>query len=271
MLGLVYSWLVSPVKYIDAPPYALRADYKDEYRALIAVAYLYSHDLLRAQDRLAQLQDNQPARTLTMQAQRALAEGQPEEVVQGLSDLAVAMSQVITPSINSTQTTPGAAWLPALEVSSDINTLPENTSPSGTVTIIPPQDPQELSTAQVTPQILPGSTQAGLYVLKDVQLVCDSTQSMPLIEVEIMDSSGQPQAGKEVLVTWMDGQDHFFTGLKPELGVGYGDFLMTPAVVYSVKLAEGGQAASNVLASQCSGSDGSQYWGSWLLTFMQSR
>ena len=44
-MGLVYSWVISPVRYIDAPPYALRQDYKDEYRALVASAYLYSNDL----------------------------------------------------------------------------------------------------------------------------------------------------------------------------------------------------------------------------------
>ena len=59
-MGLFYSWVISPVKYVDAPPYALRADYKDEYRALVAAAYMYSSDLVRAQDRLAQLKDDQP-------------------------------------------------------------------------------------------------------------------------------------------------------------------------------------------------------------------
>jgi hypothetical protein len=31
ILGLVYSWEISPVKYVDAPPSALRADFKDDF------------------------------------------------------------------------------------------------------------------------------------------------------------------------------------------------------------------------------------------------
>lgn len=69
-IGLIYSWVISPVKYVDAPPYALRADYKEEYRLLVASAYMYSSDLVRAQNRLAQLKDDNPAQSVAMQAQR---------------------------------------------------------------------------------------------------------------------------------------------------------------------------------------------------------
>lgn len=96
-LGLLYSWIVSPVKYIDAPPYALREDYKDEYRALIAAAYLYDGDLARAQDRLAQLNDEETAQSMTIKAQQALAQGYPEEEVRALGILALALGQGITP------------------------------------------------------------------------------------------------------------------------------------------------------------------------------
>ena len=36
-----------------------------------------------------------------------------------------------------------------------------------------------------------------------------------------------PYPSVELVVTWDEGEDHFFTGLQPELGLGYGDFLMT--------------------------------------------
>jgi hypothetical protein len=98
-LGLVYSWVVSPVRYIDAPPSALRADYKDDYRVLIAVAYLYSDDLVRAEDRLAQLKDDESATTLAMQAQRALAEGHSEEEIYALKTLANALNGNLAPGM----------------------------------------------------------------------------------------------------------------------------------------------------------------------------
>jgi len=92
-LGLVYSWVISPVEYVNAPPYALRADFKDEYRALIAAAYLYSYDLIRAEDRLAQLKDDDVLQSLTKQAQKALTEGHPEAEVRALGSLALALGQ----------------------------------------------------------------------------------------------------------------------------------------------------------------------------------
>lgn len=98
-LGLVYSWVVSPVRYVDAPPSALRADYKDDYRVLIAVAYLYSDDLVRAEDRLAQLKDDESATTLAMQAQRALAEGHSEEEIYALKTLANALNGNLAPGM----------------------------------------------------------------------------------------------------------------------------------------------------------------------------
>ncbi len=96
-LGLVYSWLISPVRYVDAPPYALRADYKDDYRIMVAFAYQYSHDLLRAEGRLAQLKDDNPAQALALQAQRAQAEGRPSQEVDALNTLAMAIGGNVSP------------------------------------------------------------------------------------------------------------------------------------------------------------------------------
>ena len=73
----------------------------------------------------------------------------------------------------------------------------------------------------------------------------------------------------ELVVTWDEGENHFFTGLKPELGLGYADFVMTPSVVYSVRLADGGQPVNDLTAAECQAEDGSRFWGSWLLIFVQ--
>jgi len=145
--GLGYSWMVSPVKYIDAPPYSLREDYKEQYRVLVAVAYLYSGDLLRAQDRLVQLKDADISTTLAMQAQRALAEGHPEEEVRALSLLASALNKAIPPTSveptstpNILQSTPPLAASPTIE-------LP---APSATIT-----STIGLSETQTAPQLTP--------------------------------------------------------------------------------------------------------------------
>jgi hypothetical protein len=256
-MGLFYSWVISPVKYVDAPPYALRADYREEYRALVAAAYMYSHDLVRAQDRLKELKDDNPAQSITMQAQRALAEGQPEAVIRALSLLASALVQNGIPASPSLDT-----LIPS--TTSPDSSQEENAPPSNTLqTLVPSTPPGALPTSISSPP--PGIA----FVLQDSSLICNIDQPDPLIQVEVQDAAGQPLPGIELTVSWAEGVDAFFTGLQPELGLGYGDFLMTPNVVYSVRPADGGQEVNDLIATECVADDGSRYWGSWMLTFIQ--
>ncbi len=122
ILGLVYSWEISPVKYVDAPPSALRADYKDDYRLLVALAFASNHDLLRAESRLAQLKDDQIIQSLTIQAERTLAEGGPQVDVQALTSLSDALGGSVTPA------SPGEGSDNLSEPSPD--TTQESTAPS---------------------------------------------------------------------------------------------------------------------------------------------
>jgi hypothetical protein len=111
-LGLVFSWWISPVKYVDAPPSTLRAGYKDEYRALIASAYLYNQDLLRAEGRLAQLKDDDLVQVLARQAQKAMVDTHPKEEIQALNALSLALSGVATPETTGHPPLPEATPMP---------------------------------------------------------------------------------------------------------------------------------------------------------------
>jgi hypothetical protein len=274
-IGLFYSWVISPVKYIDAPPYALRADFKEEYRALVAVAYLYSEDLVRAQDRLAQLKDDETAQTIAMQAQRALAEGRPEQEVKALGILAMALGQGVTPITSvkapsevSTSLPPIIAFTPT-PLLIEPTASPSITLQSSSTPIVTMDIPGSTGVFTATLTASPTSTQGMPFMLQETRLVCNHDQPDPLIQVEILDAAMKPVPSVELLVTWDGGEDHFFTGLKPELGLGYADFVMTPSVVYSIHLTDGGQAVNDLTAAECVSEDGSRYWGSWLLTFVQ--
>jgi hypothetical protein len=70
-------------------------------------------------------------------------------------------------------------------------------------------------------------------------------------------------------VEWDGGESRFFTGLKPEMGLGYADFAMTPGVVYTLRLAEGGEIIQNLAPSECEAQDGGRFWGTWVLVFEQ--
>lgn len=274
-LGLIYSWVINPVEYVDAPPYALRADFKDEYRALVAAAYLYSNDLLRAEDRLAQLKDDETAQTVAMQAQRALAEGHPEGEVRALGILAMALGDGVVPvasSVVSTQTMINAPTASASTLTPIIQQPPatpdisQQATPTQTSTKPAPQSTNTLeptSTATSTP------AQEAAFLLQETKLLCNLDQTQPMIQVEIQDATGEPVPSIELIVTWDGGEDHFFTGLKPELSLGYADFLMTPGVVYSLRLEDGGPTVNDLTAAECLSEDGSRFWGSWMLTFIQ--
>jgi len=273
-LGLVYSWVLSPVKYVDAPPYALRVDYKDDYRVLVAAAYLYSGDLVRAKDRLTQLKDNDITQSLALQAQRAMTEGRPEGEIKALGILTMALVQgkttidsSILPGQSSAEGSPTMVTSPT----------PPDLQPAGASTLVPQTSLNSESVMNTPGPTIPNPTFSevtsvptlgSLFVLEDTTLVCNPDQPQPMIQVQVQDAEGHPISGVGIVVTWEGGEDHFFTGLKPELGVGYADFLMIPGVVYSLTMANGGQAANDLTAAECLSADQSQYWGSWMLTFI---
>lgn len=59
--GLVYGWVINPVKYVETTPANLRSDYQTDYVLMIAEAYQAEGDLELAARRLAVLGDNPPA------------------------------------------------------------------------------------------------------------------------------------------------------------------------------------------------------------------
>lgn len=147
------------------------------------------------------------------------------------------------------------------------NTPPPTITPSPavtrSVTLTPTRTPTPLPTRTPTPT--PGAP----FVLDSLRQVCDSELSDPFLQVEALDAAREPVFGVEVLVQWPGGQDRFFTGLKPEIGAGYGDFTMTPGVVYLLQIAGGGQPVPDLIAPECEDSGGTRYWGSWRLVFVQ--
>lgn len=246
--GLYYAWVVNPVEYVDSAPASLRQPYRDSYLTLIAAAYAQTGDLARAQARLSLFDDPHLTDTLAALAQRELASGGSEADAKALAQLAAAISQQSTPSRPAASTRP-----------------PIPSRATGTATRRPTPSTTPIPTHTPAPSATPGAP----FQLKSQDQVCDTKLGEPLIQVEIEDAAGKPVPGIEVLVVWDSGQDHFFTGLKPELGLGYGDFTMTPGTTYTVQLADSASPITGLQAPSCTASDGSTFTGSWLLTFSQ--
>jgi hypothetical protein len=94
LLGLGIAWLLFPARTVDTAPSELHAEYKEDYRAAIALAYASSGDLGRAQARLALLGDSDPARELTEQAQFALLDQDNQREARALGQLALALASL---------------------------------------------------------------------------------------------------------------------------------------------------------------------------------
>lgn len=245
--GLYYAWAVNPVEYTDTSPASLRRDFKLEYLTLIAAAYNGTGDLERARARLALFPDSGPEDTLAALAQQRLAQGHPGPEVSALANLASALSGSAAVTPGKTQTRPGTPLA----------------TPTPSPTRFPTSTPRPPVTRIPTPT--PGSP----FELESKETVCDAQLAEPLIQVRVLDASGNEVPGAEILVVWDTGQDRFFTGLKPELGEGYADFTMTPGTTYTVQLAQADIPVTGIQSEECTDDQGETFAGSWLLVFVQ--
>ncbi|UCH59915.1 MAG: hypothetical protein JSV61_00145 [Anaerolineales bacterium] len=281
VIGLAYAWLVQPVRYTNTKPASLRPDFKDRYRALIALAYQTNDNLVRAKARLELLEDQDVYRALAEQAQRTLAGGGNVEEARALGALAVALGQAPPTVEPAPQNTGIPASTTAVISATQAITTPISISieatPSLTITLDTSPNPTSTTIPLVTllptftplPTRTPTPTPGSPFVLRNQEQLCDPNLEEPLIQVQTIDSAGQPVPAVEVIVNWETGEDHFFTGLKPELGLGYADFSMTPLTNYTLRLANGGQPISGLSAPECEAQGGERYWGTWLLVFEQ--
>ena len=95
ILGILFAWVISPVEYVDTAPESLKEEFKDQYRVLIASAYVANGDLVRAKARLELLDEADIYLVVAEQAQQMLAEGGSVEEAQSLGRLALALGQEI--------------------------------------------------------------------------------------------------------------------------------------------------------------------------------
>ena len=265
-LGLFYSWVISPARVTDAAPVALRADFKDHYRSAIAAAYAANRNLPRAQERLALLADADPIEALNAQAQRMLASGQSLEAADQIAALASALEQGIAFELKPTST-PQIA-----------NTVVITSTPPPNPTDVPldvTESPQPIETQPTInattprPTRTPVPTLGAPFALTSQETVCDPNLPDGLLQVIVFNSSRRQLAGAKIIITWDGGEEQFFTGLKPELGNGYADFIMDPNTAYTVQLGTGSDIASGLTTSTCQSSDGETFLGGIKLTFQQ--
>jgi hypothetical protein len=254
-LGLLYAWLISPVQYRNITPALLQKTDKERYRAMISRAFTLRGDLGRAKARIELLGDDDAAEALAMQAQQSIASGGSEEDARSLALFASALEGKITL----------------------VPEFPDPTAQSATITIVPekttpPVKPtatlQTMDTPEPAPTLIPSPTPGEPYRLKDRKQVCD-LESSNLLQVFVVDAAGRSVPGAEIIITWADGENHFFTGLKPEIDLGYADFVMDDDVPYSLRLVNGLEPSTGLQTPNCKTNGGLEYKGGIRLVYEQ--
>ncbi len=267
-LGLVISWKIAPQSNRENSPAYLRADFKDSYRALIAAAYASTGDLSLAKSRLAALNDTDNVETLKMQAQRTLAAGRNPKEIKALAALSADLSQEIFATQVTATSTRFLTQTPRIITPTGISSA--STPPSPIIeTAIPTLTPVPFFTRTPHATSPPSQTPSAPFILQTQDEICSTNLSEGLLMVYVSDSADKALSGVEIVVSWDGQEEHFFTGLKPELGRGYADFTMEANKTYALHLAAGSTAASNLYAPSCQDKDGNHYWGSLRLKFQQ--
>jgi hypothetical protein len=104
--------------------------------------------------------------------------------------------------------------------------------------------------------IVPTSVPQRDFVLANVSTFCDSEIS-GTIEVFVQDFGGVGIAGMPVRVRWDDGEDTFYTGLKPERGPAYADFQMEEGKGYIIDMpGRSDPSAQQLVAASCTSDAG---------------
>lgn len=231
ILGLVLN-IVSPAARSNLGPANLAEDYKSEYRLMVALAYASSGNLGRAQARLAWLHDPDPLRVLASQAQLALVSSGTQREARALASLAA-----------------------------DLQTF--NESSQATSQAVNTPNPQQQGTAATPFQI---AAENAAYRLKSQELLCESSDTPPLLKIFVFDARDNAQAGVRLTMASPDGSKDFFTGARSDLGPGYAEYEVTPGIQYTLSV-QGVQMVGGLQAAACETKTGEPAWGSWLLLF----
>jgi hypothetical protein len=277
--GLAYSWGIAPVKYVDAEPALLRADFKDQYRIVIAASYASSYDLARARARLL-LFSTDPVADVKAQAQRMVGASENAASVDLLVQLAADLEKGVAKIPPTSTPMPTSTRLPFTD-------LP----PTETLTFTPPPTltPEPTFTPIITPVLQDGMTPAeqpevtltprptststpdlnAPFMLVGQDTVCDPGVQPGLMQFKLIDAHRRQVPGIEIIVISVEGEDHFFTGFKPDVGIGYADFVMKENASYSVRIGEGGTFITNLSAPTCTDPNGVESLGGLSLSFQQ--
>src|SRR4030067_1155397 len=72
------------------------------------------------------------------------------------------------------------------------------------------------------------TAQNARYHLSSQELLCENTDSPPLLKLFIFDEKQNAQAGVRIGLSSSEGETEFFPRAQPEFGPGYADYYVEP-------------------------------------------
>lgn len=253
-LGLFYAWQIDPVVVRNIAPAELRSSDKQMYIVAIAQEYAADGDLQRAVTRILEIEpDVNPFQVAANTVCDLIQSGQVDnltsiEVVRNLRS--IYEPQGIQASCDTAAfNTP----IPVTLVLSTPTTTPTPTiTPVASKTPTRPFEPLPANTPMPT-NTLPSGDGTGFRPVR-IEPFCDEAIS-GVIEVYVRDeNTGAGLAGIAVEVNWNNAQSRqvFYTGLKPERGNDYADFVMEAGNAYRVTIQGAVSESTNPLdATPC--------------------
>jgi len=249
-LGLLLTWQIWPVEYYNTDPIDLRQEHKDDYVVMIAAAYAQDRDLGMASLRLGQLGLEDAKQSVLGLFQR-YGEGGYSGETRSLAQLAYDLGVTdvaLLPYIQEPTATPEPAPTEVPATAPVPTVTPAEPTPTATAapaeaTATATQPPP---TPTYTPTPLPEDTPTptvasdfDYQVVEQSDLGCSSDRDGDYILVYLRDENDRGVAGVKLVVKGPGVEDWFFTGLKPEVGPGFADYLVTAPGSYTVQAAEG--------------------------------
>jgi hypothetical protein len=253
--SLTYGWVLDP-RPLPIRPADLRPADKEFYLRLIATAFFHERDEARAQARIVSLAETDPYQMLVSLTERYIAEERDVRDIVAFVTLAEALGLTTRPMVAFLATptpeptsTPIPAPTPTPRPTQTPTPLTPIPTPSSTPrptrtptqTPTPTQTSTPIDTPTPAPTRMPTPTRtttpgpdAPFGVAQSVVL-CDETNG-GLLRIYVRDRLGAGVPGVEIAVNWAGGEDHLFTGFKPDIDAGYADFQMEPDERYQIKL-----------------------------------
>ncbi len=266
-LGLILTWASVPTS-TPGTAAALRGIGPELYAALVAQAWSVDGDDDRAVERLAASSPGvSPAQHMADMACRLAA----TDFVTSPGGLATLRSMI---DFYLGEGYSGCAdrLLPALEMDS-LMLADGSPTPVPSATLAPPPSKTPAPSPSPTPAGTPTVTSAPTltagprrqFVLVGLGAYCDAERPA-LLTVYVQERNGRGIPGMALRVQWDNGEDRFFTGLKPERGLAYADFAMQGDVQYRVDM-PGHAESSPVFATGDCVDEGESTLRSWRAVF----